>query len=283
MESGQGDWTHYVVLSGFTDQWHISTTRNHTSGGGHSWKCGSTSTGTYGNLLDAGLESPTVTLAGEGVLRFWHFIDAEVSQSYPGRAYDGGIVEISIDGGTYNQIIPEGGYPYTIRPGSNPGPFPDGTPIFSGTSTGWEQVTFDLSGISGDVKLRWRFGSDGATGREGWYIDDVEIIGTGDASGAPLTDRAPTRLTLAPSSPNPFSTGTQVRFALPRAGAVELQVFDASGRLVRTLWQGSLPAGPHAVAWSGDDDGGRRVGSGLYYCRLRAGEATERRAVVLLR
>ena len=283
VENGSLGWTHNVVSGGsFVDQWHISTRRNHTPGGTQSWKCGDTGTGNYANLLDAGLITPPVTLAGEGQLRFWHHMDAEVSGTYPGRCYDGGRVEISIDGGAFNPITPVGGYPYTLRPGGTPGPFPDGTPLFSGTHD-WQQVTFDLSGISGSVVLRWRFGSDGATGREGWYIDDVEIIGTSNPSGAPESELRPTELTLAPGMPNPFRAGTQLHFGLPRTGAVELQVFDAAGRLVRTLLRGEVPAGRHSVSWAGDDAAGRHVASGLYYYRLRTPDAMLQRTVVLLR
>jgi hypothetical protein len=283
VENGSLGWTHAVVSGGgFVDQWHMSTERNHTAGGMHSWKCGDSGTGTYADLNDAGLITPPVVLAGEGELRFWHTMDAEVSGIYPGRCYDGGLLEISIDGGAFTQITPVGGYPYTIRPGGTPGPFADGTPVFSGTHD-WQQVSFDLSGISGTVVLRWRFGSDGNTGREGWYVDDVEIIGTSSSSAAPEGEPRPVQLTLSPCTPNPFRAAAQLQFGLPRSGAVELQVFDATGRLVRTLLKSEMPAGRHTVAWTGDDDAGRRVANGLYYYRLRTPEATQQRGVVVLR
>jgi hypothetical protein len=282
VEGGAGEWTHYVVTAGFADQWHVSTERNHTPGGTRSWKCGDSGTGTYANRMDAALVSPAVELAGEGRLTFWQWIDAEVSQSYPGKAYDGGLVEISVDGGAFSQITPVGGYPYTIRTGGTPGPFPADTPVFSGTQN-WHAVTFDLAGVTGSVVFRWRFGTDGADAMEGWHVDDVEIMGTGNPADARDLILLPTQVTLAPVSPNPFRAGTQVRFALPRDAKVELRVFDAAGRLVRTLLDGRLPAGPHALAWAGDDDAGRRVASGQYYCRLRTPEATRQRGVVLLK
>jgi flagellar hook assembly protein FlgD len=40
---------------------------------------------------------------------------------------------------------------------------------------------------------------------------------------------------------------------------------------VRTLVDGELGAAVHAVVWRGDDDAGRRVGSGVYFYRVRAG------------
>ncbi|KPJ52012.1 hypothetical protein AMJ39_08855 [candidate division TA06 bacterium DG_24] len=120
--------------------------------------------------------TPELTLPENPVLTFWHWIDAEISQMYPGRAYDGGLVEISVDGGlNWTQITPEGGYPYTSR--GTTGPFPEMTPIYSG-SYDWSQAVFDLSGYSGEtVQLRFRFGSDQGVTAEGWYIDDVLIAG----------------------------------------------------------------------------------------------------------
>lgn len=182
IEDGTPGWAHGVVLPGFNDEWHLSTQRNHTPGGIQSWKCGDTGTGNYGNFLDAGLETEQYYLENASHLSFWHWMEAEASSSYPGYAYDGGLVEISVNGGDWTQVTPIGGYPYLVRVGSNPGPFPAETPIFSGNTGGWEQVVFNLSGISGDVSFRFRFGSDGSETEEGWYIDDVLIVDSGGGS-----------------------------------------------------------------------------------------------------
>ncbi|MFQ6103842.1 MAG: S8 family serine peptidase [Candidatus Glassbacteria bacterium] len=171
METGAPGWTHDNVTPGYVDQWHLSTQRNHTAGGTTSWKCGSTGGGDYANYLDAGLETPTIDLQENSSLFFWHWIDAEVYNS--SQAWDGAIVEISINGGAFEQITPVGGYPYTIYP-NDASPFEPGTPCFSGTYD-WQQEEFDLTGYSGDAVIRFRFGSDGYVTQEGWYIDDVII------------------------------------------------------------------------------------------------------------
>jgi bacillopeptidase F len=171
MESGAPGWTHTYVTPGYSDQWHLSTQRNHTPGGDTSWKCGSSSGGSYNDYLDAGLKSPTIDLQPNSKLLFWHWIDAEVYSS--SVAWDGGIVEISINGGSFQQITPTGGYPYTIYPNPD-SPFEGGTPCFSG-SFNWQQEEFDLAGYSGNAIIRFRFGTDGYVTQEGWYIDDVII------------------------------------------------------------------------------------------------------------
>ena len=91
-------------------------------------------------------------------------------------------------------------------------------------------------------------------------------------------------LTLDPNRPNPFRTDTAIRFALPREGRVELEIFDVSGRLVRTLVSGRTPAGWHQMTWSGRSENGRRVADGMYFCRLRLEGGREvTRTMVILR
>lgn len=71
--------------------------------------------------------------------------------------------------------------------------------------------------------------------------------------------------------PNPFNPRTTLRFTLPAAADVTLEVHDLAGRLVRRLARGALPAGEHEVAWDGTDEAGRGVASGQYVARLLAG------------
>jgi hypothetical protein len=106
------------------------------------------------NSHDGALESPSLNLGTGSSLTFWHWIDSEVSGAYAGRAYDGGVVEISIDGGsTWLPVEPEGGYPYTIRNTSTTSPFEDGRPCFAGRGRVWVSSFFDLSSFVGSVKI----------------------------------------------------------------------------------------------------------------------------------
>jgi Peptidase family C25/FlgD Ig-like domain/Propeptide_C25 len=276
------DWDHLAVSSGFSDQWHLSTSRNHTQFGSQSWKCGAQTSTDYDGLLDAGLETPPAVVAGEGELRFWMWVEAEESSYYEGKAYDGGLIEMSVDGGEFIQMTPEGGYSHTIREGGTPGPFAADTPVFSG-NIDWTEIVVDLADIEGEVVFRFRFGSDGAGGGEGWYIDDVEISGLGSLADAQDQSLTQTRLHLSPSQPNPFSAASRLSFALPVAGEASVKVYDLSGRLVKTLISGDISAGSHNVAWDGTDDLLRPVASGLYFYRLSTGTDSRIRSVVLMR
>ncbi len=91
------------------------------------------------------------------------------------------------------------------------------------------------------------------------------------------------RANLAPSRPNPFGGMAQIRFGLSATGPVALQVFDAGGRLVRTLVEGTLAAGFHTTSWSGETDAGRSAASGIYFYRLKTAQGTLQRSMVLMR
>ncbi len=101
-------------------------------------------------------------------------------------------------------------------------------------------------------------------------------LGVGDlpAGGGART------LQMAGARPTPFAGRTSVSFTLARALDVDLVIVDVTGRAVRTLLSGAQSAGPHAVAWDGADDAGRRAPAGLYFAVLRgAGERAVTRLV----
>ncbi len=92
-----------------------------------------------------------------------------------------------------------------------------------------------------------------------------------------LTDVAPPdaevlQTGLQAAYPNPFNPQTRVGFTLASTCQVRLDIFDAKGQLVRTLVDETRTAGRHQEIWDGTDLGGRRVASGLYFYRLRAGD-----------
>lgn len=92
------------------------------------------------------------------------------------------------------------------------------------------------------------------------------------------------RFALRQNHPNPFSPATTIRYELAGQSQVRLQIFDVSGRHVRTLADNQIEdAGTHVVHWDGTDDQGRSVGNGVYFYRLSAGAHHEARCMVLVR
>jgi hypothetical protein len=84
--------------------------------------------------------------------------------------------------------------------------------------------------------------------------------------------------------PNPFNPSVTISYDLQAAVSVELDIFDVTGRRVCSLKNGDVQAaGRHEVVWRGQDDRGRSVSSGLYYCRLRAGAYARTERLMLVR
>jgi flagellar hook assembly protein FlgD len=92
------------------------------------------------------------------------------------------------------------------------------------------------------------------------------------------------RNVLRQNAPNPFNPHTEIAFELAKAGRTALRIYDARGRLVSTLLDATLPAGPHHAIWNGiTDQSGRDVASGVYFYRLDAPGFHESRRMVLTR
>jgi parallel beta-helix repeat protein len=128
---------------------------------------------------------------------------------------------------------------------------------------------------------------DGAVRLEGIndsYAGLAPDIGAIEASSLLDVDHSSgaTALALEDPSPNPIHREGVVAFSLPRPGFARLSIYDVSGRLVRTLAEGTLPAGRHAARWTADDASGSRVAAGVYFMRLSFEAGTVSKRVVLI-
>jgi hypothetical protein len=89
---------------------------------------------------------------------------------------------------------------------------------------------------------------------------------------------------LSQNQPNPFNPSTKLTMTVAASGdPVLVAVYDASGRLVRTLHDGPAAAGPHELVWNGEDDRGNRVASGVYFARMIAPDFGAVRKMLLLK
>jgi hypothetical protein len=78
----------------------------------------------------------------------------------------------------------------------------------------------------------------------------------------------PLTYALMQNFPNPFNPSTEIKFDLPYAGEVSLNVYDVLGQKVASLAAGHYSAGHHSVTWNASGQA-----SGMYFCRLQAGDA----------
>jgi len=106
----------------------------------------------------------------------------------------------------------------------------------------------------------------------------------GDGATAADDVVSPWQQTRLEAYPNPFNPRTVIAFTMDSGNAVQLEVFDIRGRLVRSLIKETLPAGGYEIVWDGTDEGGRGVASGTYFARLKKGDSgAQTRKLTLVR
>ncbi|HXV15059.1 MAG TPA: FlgD immunoglobulin-like domain containing protein [Candidatus Krumholzibacteria bacterium] len=105
-----------------------------------------------------------------------------------------------------------------------------------------------------------------------------------EVRSVPASVTTPTlALSLGQNYPNPFNPTTKIPFTLESEGRVLIRVFDVRGARVATIFDGTLGQGRHSVEWSGKDDAGRPVASGLYLYTLTTGKRTMSKKMVMVK
>lgn len=82
--------------------------------------------------------------------------------------------------------------------------------------------------------------------------------------------------------PNPFSREANISFEIARPARVTLDIHDPAGRRMRGLIDEPRGVGTHVVVWDGLTDAGTRAPAGVYHARLKTGDATAVKALVVL-
>lgn len=249
-------------------------------------------------VSDQYLISPSLAVgAGPFSFTFQHAYLFEASST---TNRDGGVIELSTDGGANwvdigASVSP--GYSGTITTVSA-SPLA-GRSAFVGTSPGYPALATATASLGTtyagqNVMIRFRLGSDQATGSPGWSIDNLAFSGL---TGTPFLDvvadpgpcalvgvggAAPGELTFRVDGANPSVGGSRFRFALPKRERVCITIHDVAGRRVATLADGTFEAGVHTALWQANRGGTTR--SGVYFARMTAdGRELERRLVLLAR
>jgi hypothetical protein len=101
-------------------------------------------------------------------------------------------------------------------------------------------------------------------------------------SGEVAATRPPAFALLA-AQPNPFNARTTIHLRLTEELDLSLAIHDLRGRAVATLYAGRLPAGDHALPWSGQTDAGLPAASGVYVCVASDGRTRQAARVLLLK
>lgn len=175
LESGATNWT----TGGAGTAWALATTAAHSPT--HSYFIDDPASVTDRQLATAA----AISISAGSQLSFWHRYNTEVGSS---SLYDGGVLEWSLDGTTWYDILAgnggaipanagrfvQGGYVGALSTGfGNP---LGGRQAWSGDNAAFGNVLVDLADFSGQsIRLRWRMGTDTSTSDAGWWVDDVVI------------------------------------------------------------------------------------------------------------
>lgn len=120
----------------------------------------------------------------------------------------------------------------------------------------------------------------GGAGRRDVYAQRVNFFGTLTSveEDAPLA-----RNSFDLPRPNPFNPVTRIPYTMASPGRVRIQVFDITGRLVRTVEDSTRPAGQHTAEWDGRTNAGESAASGAYFGRITFpdGSHSERKLTIL--
>lgn len=120
-------------------------------------------------------------------------------------------------------------------------------------------------------------------------VDDVQIIPEENTtlnfnleptSNEDLLDLSITRLNG--NYPNPFNPHTTISYQLKEAAQVRLDIYNMKGQLVRTLVNTDQPSGRYEVMFDAKDAKGNKIGSGIYFYRLKAGDYQMSRKMLLM-
>lgn len=88
---------------------------------------------------------------------------------------------------------------------------------------------------------------------------------------------------LEQNYPNPFNPTTLIRYSLKQEADVEIEVYNLKGQKVKTLVNDHKLAGNYDVTWKGNDNNGRSVASGIYFYRLKSGNESGTKKMVLMK
>jgi len=117
--------------------------------------------------------------------------------------------------------------------------------------------------------------------------DKYELVGYGatEVKDENLDNTISFGFSLGDNYPNPFNPNTVIRFSLsvPHPTNTTLKIYNIRGQEVRSLVSEQNGAGSYEVVWDGKDDKGNEVASGIYFYRLKVGEFTECKKMLLLK
>jgi hypothetical protein len=159
------------------------------------------------------------------------------------------------------------------------------TQVYQGALMSWDDgsMLYDTNGI---VPVFFRVRVQDVQGKHSLWSNNFQTatVGTNE-----IQDPADGNIAVLPypsidaNYPNPFNPSTTIRFSIPAAENVKLEVYDLLGRHVATILNRKLDAGRHSVVWDGRGIEGETLSAGVFICRLEAGKDVLARKMLVVK
>jgi len=141
-----------------------------------------------------------------------------------------------------------------------------------------------IANSSAGLKGKWHFDSSYTDSVSGWNGTPLGNVGFDTVTWCPITGmqkpgtEVPERFELSQNYPNPFNPSTTIDFSLPKAGYVEVILYDVTGRQVAALVSDPFKAGTYSLTFDGS-----KLSSGVYFYKITAGDFTDTKKMVLVK
>jgi len=123
----------------------------------------------------------------------------------------------------------------------------------------------------------------GLTGTDGNPVGDLDYYPE-DMVGIEIPgSELPAEFALEQNYPNPFNPSTTIQYSVNEGGTINLAIYNLLGERVKTLVEGHVTPGQYQVTWSGTDETGSRVASGVYFYKLQRGSNTAIKKMVMMK
>ena len=144
-------------------------------------------------------------------------------------------------------------------------------------------LSFEITGLESLTTYYWRVRAANEAGYSDWSA--VWSFTTYDVTSVrELAGGIPDEFNLEQNYPNPFNPTTTIRFDIPEAASVRMEVYNMLGQRIATLIDGEFyTAGTYEAIWDARDDMGREMSSGMYIYRITAGEYVNVKRMLLMK
>ena len=93
----------------------------------------------------------------------------------------------------------------------------------------------------------------------------------------------PEEFALSQNYPNPFNSATRIEYSIAKVSDVTIRIYDLLGHVVSTYKAENVRPGYYSYTWSGKNESGNVVSSGIYFYRLEASEFIKTNKMMLLK